>query len=259
MFAQVQRRHHENLARHGGGNEILNFDGVEMPAVKRHWVFQRDSRVTVAGFRPRHGRRSVKQDVAVDVSEHGDLQTQPLARLDVILAAQVQPAQVTGAALFDLETHHVGHAAGANKAVYRVVVAPAERLALLAEVPREKFGREALRQEQLGEVEVAAQDDLVFLVARQQTGAGDAVLGELESVHAPEAHEADDVVHLLSHFRLVVAMHAAPAHQRLVQIHLAHAKFGQFENLLEHGDGGAEPALGGHDAADFCFNRLESK
>jgi len=155
----------------------------------------------------------------VDVSVDGHLQPQSLSRFEEFLAAETQSAEVTRAALLDLETHHVGDAAGgADQAVDRVVVAPTESLALLAEVARMQLRGEPRRQEQLGEVEVAAQDDLVFLFARQQTGARDAVLGEIEAVHAPETYQSHHVVHLRSHFRLVLPLPATPAHQRLVQV-----------------------------------------
>lgn len=191
FFTQVQRRHQVHLAAHRRLGEILNFDGVEVAGVEWHRMPQGHSGAADARLFAHVRRGGVQEDVAVDVSVDGHLQPQSLSRCDEVLAAETQTAEITRGALLDLEIHHVGDAAGgADEAVDRVVVAPTESLTLLAEVARMQLRGEPRRQEQIGEVDVAALDDLVFLFARQQIGAPDAVHLEIEAVHAPEPHQS---------------------------------------------------------------------
>lgn len=102
MFTQVQRRHQENVALHGGGNEKLNFDGVEVTPEKLHC----DCRAAVAYARATGPPKCKATRVAVDFSEHayaalGPVWWNPSSSGDA----------GTGATLFDQETHHVGHEA----------------------------------------------------------------------------------------------------------------------------------------------------
>lgn len=120
-----------------------------------------------------------------------------------------------------LESHHGSVVAVADGTKGGVIITPAEHLDLIVQVPGVDFRREAFGHKHLGEVVVAPEDHFEFLLARQQTGAGDAVDGELVLGHALEADQLHAGVHLCSHLGLVRRLGAAPAHQRFKQLHFA--------------------------------------